>query len=66
MNITKPQLKDRLGFTTDVQLAEFFATTKQAISQWGDDDPIPEGRQWQARALRPDVIPEPTKEVKVA
>lgn len=57
MNITKQQVKDRLGFTTDVQVAAFFGTSKQAVNAWGEDAPLPEGRQWQARALRPDVFP---------
>lgn len=56
MNITKQQVKALLGMTTDVEVANFFHTSKQAVGAWGDDDPIPEGRQWQAIALRPDVF----------
>ena len=56
MKITKRQLKERLGLATDVQIAEFFGITKQAVGAWGDDEPLPEGRQWQAIALRPDVF----------
>lgn len=63
MNITKRQIKESLGLTTDIEVANFFKTTKQAVGAWGDNEPIPEGRQWQAIALRPDVFGEPSKEV---
>lgn len=56
MNITKRQIKAALGLTTDVEVATFFNTSKQAVGAWGDDEPIPEGRQWQAIALRPGVF----------
>lgn len=56
MNITKQQIKDALGLTTDVQVAAFFGTSKQAVGAWGDDEALPEGRQWQAIALRPDIF----------
>lgn len=59
MNITKRLIKERLGFTTDVQIAEFFGVTKQAVGRWGgDDDVIPEGKQWQVRAMRPELFPD--------
>ena len=62
MNITKRHIKESLGLTTDVQVAEFFGTTKQAVGAWGDDEALPEGRQWQAIALRPGVFgPAPAK-----
>jgi len=56
MNITKRQIKESLGLATDVEVAAFFGTSKQAVGAWGDEDPIPEGRQWQAMALRPDIF----------
>jgi len=59
MNITKRQIKEALGLATDVEVAAFFGTSKQAVGAWGDEDAIPEGRQWQAIALRPDVFGEP-------
>lgn len=63
MNITKAVLKERLGVETDAELAEFFGTSKQAVSQWGADDvPIPAGRQWQAMAKRPDLFPAPEQD----
>lgn len=56
MNITKQQIKDALGLTTDVEVAAFFGTSKQAVGAWGDQEAIPDGRQWQAMALRPDLF----------
>lgn len=63
MNITKRALKAALNIETDADLARFFATSRQNVGQWGgEDDPIPDGRQWQARALRPDLFPTPPAE----
>lgn len=62
MELTKRNVREALGFTLDRQLAEFFGVGKAAVSQWADDQPLPEGRQWQARALRPDIFgPTPTE-----
>ena len=58
MDITKRQIKEALGLATDVEVAAFFGTSKQAVGAWGDDEPIPDGRKWQAIALRPDVFGE--------
>ncbi|RRU23605.1 hypothetical protein [Stenotrophomonas sp. 278] len=54
--ITKAMAKKALGFSQDTQLASFFGTSKQAVGRWPEDDPLPDGRQWQARALRPDLF----------
>ena len=57
MDITKRQIKKALGLTTDVEVAAFFGTSKQAVGAWGDDDKaIPDGRKWQAIAIRPDLF----------
>jgi hypothetical protein len=64
MDITKRQIKEALRLTTDVEVAAFFGTSKQAVGAWGDDDPIPDGRQWQAIALRPDVFDAPAYPAK--
>lgn len=57
MNITKSELKDRLGFSTDVQIAELFGVTKQAVGRWGDDKPIPAEHALRLRyELRPDIF----------
>lgn len=61
MNITKRKIKESLGLKTDVEVAAFFGTSKQAVGAWGDDESLPEGRQWQAIALRPDVFGEPAE-----
>ncbi|NYH49410.1 hypothetical protein [Xanthomonas arboricola] len=54
--LTKRKVRAALGFTRDRELAEFFKTSKQAVSKWTEDEELPAGRQWQARALRPDVF----------
>lgn len=54
--LTKRKVREALGFTRDRELAEFFKTSKQAVSRWPEDEELPEGRQWQARALRPDAF----------
>lgn len=57
MQLTKRSVKQTLGFERDVELATLLGISKQAVSQMGEDDPLPEGRQWQLRALRPDAFP---------
>lgn len=58
MNWTKTEVRARLGIETDAELARFFQTSPSAVSQWPDADPIPEQRQWQAKAMRPDLFGE--------
>lgn len=65
MDMTKASVKRALGLETDTELALFFGTTKQAVGQWGDGK-IPEGRQWQARAKRPDLFPAPSDDQEAA
>lgn len=60
MDMTKRAVKAALGFEKDAELARFFGVTRQAISQMGEDEPLPEGRQWQARAKRPDLFGSPS------
>lgn len=67
MDITKRALKKALGIETDVEVAAFFNTSKQAVGQWGDDDAaLPVGRQWEARARRPDLFPAPATDAEAA
>ncbi|WP_249330844.1 Cro/CI family transcriptional regulator [Xylella fastidiosa] len=40
----------------DRQLADFFGVSKAAVSKWPENQGMPEVRQWQLRALRPDVF----------
>lgn len=55
--ITKRQLREALGpKTRDVTIASFFGITQAAVSQWGEDDPIPEMRALQAIQKRPDLF----------
>lgn len=63
MEMTKASVRAALGFTKDVQLANFFGIGKAAVSLWKEDEPIPEGRQWQARAMRPEVFNASNKKV---
>ncbi|NID15413.1 bacteriophage CI repressor [Luteibacter yeojuensis] len=57
MELTKAAVRSALGFTKDIQLAAWFGVGKAAVSNWAEDEPLPEGRQWQARAQRPDLFP---------
>lgn len=59
MDMTKRNVKSALEIDTDAELARFFGIGRWAVGQWGEDDPIPEGRQWQVRARRPDLFPPP-------
>jgi hypothetical protein len=66
MDMTKRSVKAALGYEKDVELARFLGISKQAVSQIGEEDQLPEGRQWQARAKRPDLFPAPDAEDKAA
>ena len=55
MEITKRALRDALA-TNDAGLAKFFNVTPSAVSQWADDELLPAARQWQVKALRPDLV----------
>lgn len=53
---TKARLRDLLGLTTDAQLVEFFTPiSASAVSQWGEDEPIPEKRWLWVLVKRPDL-----------
>lgn len=54
--LTKRSFKDALGIATDAEVAVFFKVTAAAVSQWGEDDPLPEKRQLQATLRRPDLF----------
>jgi len=65
--MTKSYVRTALGFTLDKELAEFFGVGKAAVSNWQEDEPLPEVRQWQAKALRPDVFgPAPAQQGEAA
>lgn len=61
MEITKAEAKAGLGVETDAALARFLNISRQALSRYGDDDPLAGGLQWQLRARRPDKFPAPTQ-----
>ena len=64
MTLTKCAAKSALGFEKDTQFADFLATSKQNVNRWGEDEPLPESRQWQLMALRPDLFsPPPANDV---
>lgn len=52
MKITKRIARERLD-CTDAQLAKFFGITRGAISQWSEDEALPELRQTQLLLRRP-------------
>jgi len=54
--LTKKAVKTALGIRSDADLARFFSTTRQSVCKWREDEPIPVQRQWQLRALRPDLF----------
>jgi|DEB19_MinimDraft_2_1074335.scaffolds.fasta_scaffold07739_4 DNA-binding transcriptional regulator YiaG len=55
MNITKRTARERLD-VNDAGLAAFFNITPSAVSQWGDDEPLPTPRQWELMARKPDLF----------
>lgn len=57
MDMTKRAVKAALEIETDAALAAYFDIGRWAVGQWPDDEPIPEGRQWELRAKRPDLFP---------
>lgn len=54
--LTKRRLREALQYTSDAEVAVFFGITPSAVSQWREDDPIPELRQLQAERKRPDLF----------
>ncbi|MFW6024051.1 MAG: Cro/CI family transcriptional regulator [Dichotomicrobium sp.] len=50
--ITKREAREIMGVESDHALAKKLGTSHQAVYKWGgDDEPIPEKRQWQIRCL---------------
>lgn len=54
--MTKMQFREALGGCSDAEIARFFGITQAAVSQWKDDQGIPELRWLQAGRLRPDLF----------
>lgn len=60
MDMTKRAVKEALGIETDAALARYLGIkSRWAVGLWPLDEPIPEGRQWQLRALKPDLFKTP-------
>lgn len=50
--MTKREARKLVGVETDHALALALGVRSQAVYQWGaDDDPIPQQRVWQIRAM---------------
>jgi hypothetical protein len=60
MKLTKREVRHALRLR-DGQLARLLGVGKGAVSMWPDDQPIPDGRQWQLRALFPEQFPLPAE-----
>ena len=71
-SLTKAKVRELLkppGATkdlTDADLARFFGTSHSAIWQWPEDEAIPEGRQWELKAKRPELFAQRPTDQQVA
>lgn len=54
---SKRQVRTRLGFRTDAELARFFGISRSAVSQWPRDFPIPPLRQYILHQRYPNLFP---------
>ncbi len=54
---SKGQVRTRLGFRTDAELARFFGISRSAVSQWPKDFPIPALRQYILHQRCPNLFP---------
>ena len=54
---SKGQVRSRLGFRTDAELARFFGISRSAVSQWPKDFPIPALRQYMLHQRYPSLFP---------
>lgn len=54
---SKRQVRERLGFLTDAELARFFGISRSAVSQWPKDGPIPALRQYILHQQYPNLFP---------
>jgi hypothetical protein len=56
MDMSKTSVKRLLGFDSDAELARFFGVSRGAVFHWPDDEPIPDSRQWELKARRPELF----------
>lgn len=54
--LTKRQLRAVLEAQTDTALASFFGISPSAVSQWSEEEPIPERRMLQLAVRRPELL----------
>lgn len=54
---SKGQVRTRLGFRTDAELARLFGISRSAVSQWPKDFPIPALRQYILHQRYPNLFP---------
>jgi hypothetical protein len=57
---SKQQVRIRLGFRTDAELARFFGISRSAVSQWPRDFPIPPLRRYILQQRYPGLFPSET------
>jgi len=56
MDMTKASVKTLLGLESDAELARFFNVSRGAVFHWPEDSPIPDSRQWELKARRPELF----------
>lgn len=56
MDMTKAAVKKLLGLESDAELARFFDLSRGAVFHWPNDQPIPDSRQWELKARRPELF----------
>ncbi|MDG9939670.1 hypothetical protein N7670_09830 [Stenotrophomonas maltophilia] len=56
MDMTKASVKKLLGLESDAELARFFEVSRGAVFHWPEDEAIPESRQWELKARRPELF----------
>lgn len=54
---SKRQVRTRLGFQTDAELARFFGISRSAVSQWPKEFPIRALRQYILHQRYPNLFP---------
>ncbi|WP_343182312.1 hypothetical protein [Stenotrophomonas maltophilia] len=59
--MTKASVKTLLGLESDAELARFFNVSRGAVFHWPEEQPIPDSRQWELKARRPDLFAPATK-----
>ncbi len=53
---SKQTLRQRLGFTTDAELARYFGISTSAVAQWSEEQPVPKLRWLEALTRSPELV----------